>query len=1301
LASQLGDSLDADDCTDTPSFTPTPYPAASRALPVAIPGYEVLGIIGRGGMGVVYRARHLDLNREIALKVLAAGTHAHPALLARFRLEAQSLAGLQHPNIVQIHEVGETNGIPYCALEYIAGGSLAQSLKAGSLPPADAARLVEVLARAMQYAHERGVVHRDLKPANILLAPNPKSEIRNPKPIQRAKDDKPKAPGEVSDFGFRISDFEPKITDFGLAKRVQGGAGLTQTGEILGTPSYMAPEQAGGVVKQVGPLADIYALGAILYELLTGRPPFRAQDPVETILKVLSEYPVPPRRLQPKVPRDLETICLKCLEKDQDRRYASARDLADDLQRFLAHETIHARPAGPLGRAVKWARRRPVRAGFLGAGILLAMVAALGILWYWDAHLRTKIEYYNTYVDHSGAPEGVGRLTEEQARHRYVTYKFYRRGGRVEKVEVVNGHGVLTGDHPTVAYLSRSKDADAEKRECRFDFQRNEKGEVTEQVASDRAGNVVWEFHFTRNDTAHYTDRHGFPRARTGSGAAYVEFVRSAAGFVTEVRYLDSRGRPQPNQNGVYGARRKVDDRGLVVEQTAFGADGQPALLADAYATVKRAHDDLGNVLTEAYFDRAGNPTRHKDGFARLSYRYDEYGNTVEIAAWGLDGRPALYKRGFARVTQKFGPQGDPVEQAYFGRSGKPALCDRGFARMEWVCDAQGNRVAESYFDWAGRPTAELNGYAKTTAEYNARGNPTAVAFFDVRGRPTLHREGYARIGWTYDRRGNWVEEAYFDLRGRLARPRDGISRTTAAYDDHGNRIAEAYFDPSGKPSLSKDGFARLAAVFDERGNRTEVAYFGTDGKPALRREGFHRMTKVYDAHGNPIEEAYFGTDGRPILHHDGMALIRREYHANGRCLRESYFGCDGKPVLDRDGIAGMAYTYDRRGNQTAYANFGLDGKPALHRNGFHKIAWVYDARDNAVEESYWDRAGRLVPHRQGMAKIRRVYDPMGRLIGEKYFDVAGRHIRGAYDFAEFRTRLDPCGRRIETRYFGPDGKPTLSQGGIARIAMSYDARGNKIEEANYGLCGEPKLNWHGVARTRLVYDLHGNQVAEYYLDASGKPMRCIHNVARWVATHDNRGNVLTTRYFGLDGRPTFHVNGYALVKRGYDSRGNKTSEAYYDASGKRIPSRRSGYARASWTYDNRGVRVDAAYWDAGGRPLRPRVVITSVEPRSPARAAGLRAGDILEDFAGKPVSNAARFMQARSGERQNISHWQVAIRRKGRRFVLSLPPGWFERVTMEDRVPREPERIDPGGWLEMVLKFLFEPSKTSVGGTP
>jgi tRNA A-37 threonylcarbamoyl transferase component Bud32 len=333
----------------------------------AVPGYAIEGLLGRGGMGVVYKARHVALKRTVALKMIRAGVHAGDQERARFKAEAEAVARLQHPNIVQVFEVGEAGGCPFCALEFVEGGSLAQKLRGAPLPPREAAALVEALARGMHLAHARNVVHRDLKPANVLLA----------------------------------ADGTPKITDFGLGRQLDTDSRATRDGAVMGTPSCMAPEQAFGRTHEAGPAADVYALGAILYECLTGRPPFKGATVGETLDQVRTQEPVPPHELQPRTPRDLETVCLKCLRKEPERRYASAAELAAELGRFLRGEPVLARRVGRLERTARWARRNPALAAALAGVMIGAVVASWLAVAAWRAndelgHKNTELDNKNT-----------------------------------------------------------------------------------------------------------------------------------------------------------------------------------------------------------------------------------------------------------------------------------------------------------------------------------------------------------------------------------------------------------------------------------------------------------------------------------------------------------------------------------------------------------------------------------------------------------------------------------------------------------------------------------------------------------------------------------------------------------------------------------------------------------------------------------------------------------------------------------------------------------------------------------------
>ncbi len=354
-----------------------------QAAPVtlgAFGDYELLEEIARGGMGVVYRARQVRLNRIVALKLML--PFSRPELGNRFRAEAETAASLQHPNIVAIHEVGEHAGHPFFSMDYVAGPSLADTLRDGPLPAPRTAELLQMLAEAVHYAHQHGVLHRDLKPSNVLL----------------------------DELG------HPRITDFGLAKRLPAKAesgkpkaemDLTLTGQVLGSPNFMAPEQAQGRHAQIGPACDVYSLGAILYQALTGRPPFQGETLTDVLHQVVNADPVAPRRLNPSIPLDLETLCLKCLEKEPGRRLGSARMLADELARFRAGEPILARPLSPMGRVGRWCRQKPLVAG-LGVALALVFAAGFGgVVWQWR-EAREKL--WGSYLAQARANRWSGQV---------------------------------------------------------------------------------------------------------------------------------------------------------------------------------------------------------------------------------------------------------------------------------------------------------------------------------------------------------------------------------------------------------------------------------------------------------------------------------------------------------------------------------------------------------------------------------------------------------------------------------------------------------------------------------------------------------------------------------------------------------------------------------------------------------------------------------------------------------------------------------------------------------------------------
>ncbi|MFN4260299.1 MAG: WD40 repeat domain-containing serine/threonine protein kinase [Gemmataceae bacterium] len=429
--------------------TPNSHGEQAHADYPRIAGYDILEVLGRGGMGIVYKARQNALNRLVALKMIVSSVPS-AVLRQRFLAEAHAVARLQHPHIVQVHAIGEHHGHPYLALEFVAGGSLDRQLNGTPLPAQEAAAFVEILARAMQTAHEQGIIHRDLKPANILLASRLASEP------------------QTSAAADRRLPTTPKITDFGLAKLLDQDMSLTPTGDLLGTPSYMAPEQASGQTRDMGPATDIYALGAILYELLTGRPPFKGATIVETLDQVRQQEPVAPRSLVATLPRDLEWIVLKCLRKEPQRRYASAAQLADELGRFQRGEPLQwTRPVGRWERCWRWGRRHPWQA----AAGMLTLVLLLTIL-------VSSVLFGLSQARHAAdlmREQNATRAALDQARAQEQIATRHRHRAEQQAVELIANRGQTLCDHGDLGtgllWLARSLEI-AARQEATADLER-------------------------------------------------------------------------------------------------------------------------------------------------------------------------------------------------------------------------------------------------------------------------------------------------------------------------------------------------------------------------------------------------------------------------------------------------------------------------------------------------------------------------------------------------------------------------------------------------------------------------------------------------------------------------------------------------------------------------------------------------------------------------------------------------------------------------------------------------------------
>ncbi|MFO0880235.1 MAG: protein kinase [Gemmataceae bacterium] len=1050
-----------------------PRPHHREVAPVAppadpgIPGYEVLHTVGYGGVGVVYRARQSATGRIVALKMLTAGIRAQPRELARFQNEAQAAALLDHPHLVRVLEVGSHGGLPYVVMEFMERGTLLEAIAGNPLPPRHAADLLEMLARGMQTAHDKGIVHRDLKPGNVLL-----SGSVDELPVDH--------PARATMLLLGV----PKVSDFGLAKQMNEEGAQTRTGTILGTPYYMAPEQAQGKGREVGPTADIYSLGAILYECLTGRPPFRGSSTLEVLDQVRTQEVVRPSLLRPEIPRDLETICLKCLEKDPARRYARAIDLADDLRRYLDGQSIVARPTPGWRRPVRWAQRHVMI-------LIVALLAAttLGLVVSLAMQLGRKppvtpepveVAYFTNFVKVRGAPRGIGPLTEAKARRRGVSFRFELRGGQVQKIESVDHHGLLSTQHAVIPHLSDIEPglratfvmpgrpvvpsvvrpsftpgfitggARLGNTMCSWEYERDESGRVTREIARDAAGRIVWIFLLNRDGIAHYTDERGFMLTRAGSGASYVQITWNDEGLETEVRYLGRNGKPRPGRDGIFGRRYKHDSNGLVTAVTFLGPRDQPAVNRLGYGRVVRKWSPDGLLLEESYLDLRGKPVRGLITAAMLRVSYNADGNPVLRESLGLDGKPTV-------------------------GSYRMAYDDRGRMR--------------SYESLQGLASSRL----RQTYEYDDADNCSRVyhenpeAGFDPEGNPVSGRS--YRTALSYDSQRRVRELIYLDDEGKPAArvekgPLAGVVRATFEYNPRGQVLSEAYFDLNGKPAAI-GGIARVVRQYDEAGHLTDLAFYDRDDRLTAgtgTNSRVARKTWKYDEQGRLEEFTNHGIDGELTTEPERMERGTTESSLTNMLTMAALWQLPLPFAAATVSHGRCAIQYDERGNVESLIVYGSDGQP--------------------LEDSV------------GVARVEARYDELGNLSELASLDGEARP-KPAGSVARRTWRHDASGNITEMATYGPSGQLVASVYGVARHTRRFDNAFNLVEETFYGADNKPTLGTLGYCKARYAYDAAGDLNSSSYFDTEGNQ---VSTRVVWLVNSDRTFDVVPPQAERLGG---------------------------------------------------------------------------------------------------------------------------------------------------------------------------------------
>ena len=861
-------SLSLADFPRDPSPTPFPGTHPTRRLPL-LPGYEVLGELGRGGMGVVYRARQTKLNRLVALKMLLNAESADLVDVVRFRSEAEAVAAVRHPHVVQVHEYGHFEGKPYLVLEFLPGGSLHNRIRTlAPIAPRHSAALVEKLARAVQAAHAQGIVHRDLKPGNVLY----------------------------DESG------EPRITDFGLAKRVS--MQITQTQAVMGTPAYMSPEQAHGLTKYVGPPTDIYALGIILYECLTGHPPFAGDDSVSVLHQVINDSPRSIRAQVAGVPRDLELICLKCLEKEAGDRYLTAAALAEDLGRYLAGQPVLVRAAGPLERGVKWARRRPTMATVyaLSALVLLVTTVGLGIfgLWRQAVGARDEADGHSRTVELAKADADVQRREAEESRDRLAAQNREIAEARKSVEVALASERVANAEAQASARIAREATAKTEAAKETLEtlsYLRN----VGFANLETRQGNVLRARQLLDNCPVHRREWewwHAYRAAHEDAASGTTNAVScdiafpgkgvdvtavDGIGILTRFDMESGRGTPRAIVPGakVLQYSRLCDDASRVLTVRHSGAK------APDIATVW--HAETGEAV--AVLPATGKGTRSAALSADGTRALIGYTDPPHLTAYDVPtGRALASLDGFC-----------PTERTGLNRSGTRAISARQTTRdgefdyEVLVWDTASGEILAKHASKTEMPSAmalDAEGAVAAIGYYSG-----SLVLFDVRTQKAIASDKAhtgSVLAVAVDRDGKHVASSGDDGIVRICHPQTGALEQLLR--GHSKRVLSLKFDPTGRFVASTDAAQRFF-VWELKGTKQAIVKldlppqmkgpivaekagsrcfaFG-DGGPAYlwdaRTGGVHRVTPPTDAKFvafafDPKGTRFAAADDRGVVH--------------------------------------------------------------------------------------------------------------------------------------------------------------------------------------------------------------------------------------------------------------------------------------------------------------------------------------------------------------------------------------------------------------------------------------------------
>lgn len=1100
-------------------------------VPVDLLNYQLIRLLGRGGMGEVYLARNKNIEQYVAVKALHPKYANNPMVRARFKQEAVMLNSLNHPNIVKFLNFVENEYGVFLIMEYVEGQTLEDFImnKNGLIVEEKAYPMFTEILNAFSYAHQHDIIHRDIKPSNILLDRN----------------------GHV------------KIMDFGIAQIISEVNEKTMGGMAMGTPAYMSPEQVYG--QPLNQRSDIYSLGVLFHQMLTGRAPYDSTTMSEMEIKghVVNEKLPRMKNYYPYISDGMQQVVDKATAKKSEERYATCDEMFRAVKNVLAPEQ---RSRMPMYIAI--------------ASAVLCLLIGVGL---WD-FFRTKVTYYKDYAEIYGVADGIGKLSRREMAHRQRSYRIESSKGKVRRITLVNSQ-----DKPV-------RHIDTEHISSRFTdvwYFYSDNGHIDYKKAYDEYGKLLYKIDYDeklRVAMFKYDDELGTAKRLQQN--------------TTELHNVD-----ETERSSITRYLLSYDEEGhLQSLEYASGEDNIPVGDADNIYGQAYSYDEKGRITEVRFLGQDGKVRGNKIGLAIKRFEYDEEDNWILVEYLSATRKPSHDGNNCPVVRISYDEWGNRATERYYTSEGKPAYrTDVSSCGFDYEYDSHGFLVLQSYVDSNDKIILGKFGYAKRCTEYDKNGFPTAQTFWDTDSSRVcmIDDDGdvYGRIEYKVDERGLILSMSYFDVNDQPIENASGIHEFVSEYDSLGNRIIVRYLDKLHNLTSFSGLNSSVKFTYNDLGLRQSVSYYDKERKLTYNQEGIAMCQYTYDKMGNVVKYEYIDKDGKTLINSkDGYAVEEVAYDALGNIKSIHHYNSSLKPCVTSAGCHSTEYFYDQSTNfLTEIKFYSADGK-ILKTNCFK-----YDANGNQTSCWTLNSTGGLLDNVTNFE-----YDSNNRITKAYDTNLSGRRVKNTgSQYCEIDLKHDDRGNIIEQTYWDVNGKPSFDEFKTHKRIKEYDEYNHCTYEKSLDKDDIPTRGNNAYPEGKLTYDGHGNITSISCFDGYGKPYICPIGFHR-IEMDYNEYNLKTAEYYkDTSGNLVTHKsNDYAKATYAYDERRNLVKETHYSTSGSML-----GYI--TFRYNEKNSLTEFCFYNSMGKfdwskPFSKMQITYEEDDVTPRKKTYYKGGSVL-----------------------------------------------------------------------------------------